>query len=89
MIQILIILIEAIVISLVSAFAILLMQKIGIREYLVVHAPKLISKAMECDFCTCWWVNLAISLLSWGVTGQWVIMACAVIATPITRALIR
>lgn len=80
---------KSVVISLVTAFGVMLMQKLGFRAYLIERGTKLISRMAECDFCFCWWTNVLFCLLIASVTGEWIMLLSALIATPITRALIQ
>ena len=82
-------LVKSVIISLVTAFAVMLMQKIGVRAYLIEKGAKLISRMAECDFCFCWWTNVLLCVLIAGTTDEWSILLSALIATPITRALIQ
>lgn len=84
-IGIIIMIVESMMVAMVATFGIQLMTKIGIRDDVIAKAPKLISKAFECDFCLCWWVCLAISLLISIRMMDASILICAVIGTPIAR----
>lgn len=84
-IGIIIMIVESMMVAMVATFGIQLMTKMGIRDEVIAKAPKLISKAFECDFCLCWWTCLAISLLISIRMMDASILICAVIGTPIAR----
>lgn len=85
---------EAVIISLASAFIILFIGKIGLRDYVISHSPvKLISQLFSCDFCLSFWVSLFISIgYCYFNTEVYFsllhIAAIPVLAAPITRMLI-
>jgi hypothetical protein len=78
--------------SLISAFILLFITKIGLRERIIIHSPLLISDLFDCDFCLSWWVNLVIMLSLWGVgVYDYSIIMCIFIpicGTPITRLIL-
>lgn len=84
-IQLIILVVESMMIAMLSCFAIQLITKMEIREWVIAHAPKLISKAFECNFCLCWWTCLLFSGLIALRMMDISILMCAVIGTPIAR----
>lgn len=75
----------------ISAFIYLFISKIGLREYIIIHATKLISQAFDCSFCLSFWLNMLVMLggLVWGYNYS--LFCCIfmpIMATPITRKLI-
>ena len=77
-----------IIIALFSCFVILLIEKIGYRELMLVRSPKLIADLFSCDFCLSWWINLIITLVFCVMECELYFICCAVAATPITRKLL-
>lgn len=75
-------------IALLSAFSILFIGRTGVRRWIVEHAPKLISKAFDCDFCLSFWTNLFICLVVCVFTGVWGIILLPPFLTPLTRKLV-
>ena len=45
-----------VLIALLSAFLILFIDKIGVRDNIISRSPKLVSKLFSCDFCLSFWV---------------------------------
>ena len=75
-------------VALVSAFMILLAAKLGIIEWLQVHAPtEFLYKLFSCKFCCSWWVSVGISLILSIATGHWYLLAIPFCSTVITRGL--
>lgn len=75
-------------IALIAAFIILLIGKIGLREYIVLVAPKLISKLFSCDFCLSFWLAFALAILASLICNSLILVAIPLFSTPITRILI-
>ena len=75
-------------IALTAAFGIMLVSKLGVRDKVIMEAPRLISELFSCDFCLSWWTCVFLSIIVSAVTGMWVMLCVAVLATPITRKLI-
>lgn len=75
----------AIIIALIACWVILFITKTGAREYIQVHAPKLISQMFSCDFCLSWWLCLLLAICFSIGTGNPVIILCAFCSTPIAR----
>lgn len=81
-----ILLISAIV-GCISAFILLLVNKLGLIEMLQVHGNDIMSELASCDFCMSWWMCLVISLFVIVIdptTGFFI----PFIATPICRRLL-
>lgn len=81
-------LIDIIIIALISAFIILLITKIGLRDFVIEQGPKLISKMFNCDFCLSFWANVFVAFFMAAVLGFLPLIAVPIFATPITRILI-
>ena len=75
-------------IALASAFVILLIGKLGIRDNIIAKAPKLISQLFECDFCLSFWTSLVLAIFLAIFFREMSILFVPVISTPITRTLI-
>lgn len=75
-------------VSTTAAFGIMLIGKLGVRDRVIMLAPKLISELFSCDFCLSWWTCLLLSALLAVIFGLWYILIVAFIATPLTRRLI-
>jgi hypothetical protein len=75
--------------GLLAAFAIKLIEKVGLREKGQIYAPKLISKMLNCDFCLSFWTNCIIALFFLCVDVQcmrWYLIP--LFSTPITHILL-
>lgn len=75
-------------IALIAAFIILLIGKIGLREYVILVAPRLISKLFSCDFCLSFWLAFVLAILAALICGSLIFVVIPLFSTPITRILI-
>lgn len=75
----------AIIIAMLVCWIIQFITITGIREYMEVHATKLLSKMVSCDFCLSWWLCLAYSICFAISIGDSSLIICAFISTPIAR----
>lgn len=75
-------------ISLSAAFAILLAERLGIRDKIVAEAPKLISQLFECDFCLSFWTSLILAIILAIIFNEMSIIFIPIVSTPITRILL-
>lgn len=75
-------------IALVSAFTILLIGKLGIRNEIITRAPKLISQLFDCDFCLSFWLSLILAIILAIFFNEIDVIFIPIISTPITRILI-
>lgn len=75
-------------IALAAAFAILLAERLGIRDKIVAEAPKLISQLFECDFCLSFWTSLILAIILAIFFNEMSIIFIPIISTPITRILL-
>lgn len=75
-------------IALVAAFIIMLIEKVGIRDYIIMSAPKLISKLFSCDFCLSFWTALILASVLACICGEAFILFIPIVTTPLTRLLI-
>lgn len=76
------------IIALTVAFIILLIGKLGLRNYLIARAPKLISELLECDFCLSFWLSLILACILAIIIGDINIIFIPVLSTPIIRFLL-
>ena len=76
------------IIALFSAFAILLIERVGYREKIQVKAPKLIAELFSCDFCLSWWTCFTMAFIFALLAYNLLITFTAIAATPITRKLL-
>lgn len=76
----------AIVVGLFASWLLVIADKWGVREWLQVHAPcDFLYKLFMCNFCTSWWLNVAICLTLAIITNKGVMLAIPLISTMITR----
>lgn len=78
----------ATIVALASAFFILFIGKIGLRDKIILHAPKLLSQMFDCDFCLSFWVAFVISGFLAVLLGVWVVALIPLISTPLTRIML-
>lgn len=71
-----------------AAFAILLAERLGIRDKIVAEAPKLISQLFECDFCLGFWTSLILAIILAIIFNEMSIIFIPIASTPITRILL-
>lgn len=75
-------------IALAAAFAILLIGKLGVRDEIIIRAPKLISQLFDCDLCLSFWTSLIFAIILAIFFNEMSIIFIPIISTPITRILI-
>lgn len=73
------------IVALLAAFLLLAAYKTGIVEYLQVHGNKLVAEMAHCDFCMCWWLSLAVSIVFLLVTLDCVCLGIPFLSTPLAR----
>ena len=78
----------AIIIACISAFFILFISRIGLRDRFIERSPKLISKMFGCDFCLSFWTGLFISIVFAIFTQDILLIGLPIMTTPITRILL-
>lgn len=76
------------IIALISAFIILLITKIGLRDSVIEHGPKLISRMFNCDFCLSFWTSVLVTAGMVLATKDLSLAVIPMLSTPITRILI-
>lgn len=75
-------------VALASAFAILLIGKLGIRDSIIAIAPMPVSKLFECDFCLSFWASLILAVILAIFFREISILFIPILSTPITRILL-
>lgn len=75
-------------IALASAFAILLIGKLGIRDSIIAIAPTPVSKLFECDFCLSFWASLILAVILAIFFREISVLFIPILSTPITRILL-
>lgn len=80
-------LLEAILVGAISSFVILFITVSGIRDMVVTHAPKLISRLFECNFCLSFWTSLIVAISLVTYTGDSLYLVTPIIVSPILRYL--
>ena len=76
------------IIALISAFIILLITKIGLRDFVIERGPKLISRMFNCDFCLSFWASVLVTAGMVLATKDLSLAVIPMLSTPITRILI-
>lgn len=71
-----------------AAFAILLAERLGVRDKIAAEAPKLISQLFECDFCLSFWMSLILAIILAIIFNEMSIIFIPIVSTPITRILL-
>ena len=79
---------HVIISALISAFVILFITKVGLRDFVIERSPRLISKMFNCDFCLSFWTNVFMAIIVISYTGFLPLIIVPIFATPITRILI-
>lgn len=75
-------------VALASAFAILLIGKLGIRDSIIAIAPVPVSKLFECDFCLSFWTSLILAVILAIFFREISVLFIPILSTPITRILL-
>lgn len=75
-------------VALASAFAILLIGKLGIRDSIIAIAPMPVSKLFECDFCLSFWTSLILAVILAIFFREISVLFIPILSTPITRILL-
>ena len=75
--------------ALLAAFVILLLGKLGIRDYIVAKSPvRFISKLFDCDFCLSFWTACLITTIVAICLDDITVMLIPFFSTPLTRFLL-
>lgn len=75
-------------VALASAFVILLIGKLGIRDSIIAIAPMPVSKLFECDFCLSFWMSLILAVILAIFFREISVLFIPILSTPITRILL-
>ena len=81
-------LIFTVIVALLAAFAILLIDKLGIREWVQIHGLKFFSEMFGCGFCLSFWAGCLFAIILAMVTWNPVLLAVPFCSTPLTRIMI-
>lgn len=79
---------QVIAVALVTAFIILLIGKLGIRDRVITRAPRLISELFDCDFCLSFWISAILALILALFLNEMNIIFVPILSTPLARFLI-
>ena len=80
--------IAAIFIACIASFIILFISKVNLRNFIIVRAPKIISKLFSCDFCLCFWISLILAIILAIIFNNINIIITPIISTPVARFLL-
>lgn len=75
-------------VALMAAFAVLLVKKWGIAEWMQVHGDKYMSRLFSCDLCMSFWAGVIISVIAVLFMDDCAYIFIPVLSTPITRMLV-
>lgn len=75
-------------ISLIAAFIITLLKKIGVIEYMQIKGNNLIHKLANCDFCLSFWIGGIFAFILAAATREPMFLAVPLFSTMITRNLL-
>ena len=79
----------AAIVACVSAWVLLLLNKLGAIDWLAANGNEMFSNMARCQFCLSWWTNIAFTILVVLATNDFVHLFIApFVATPITRKLL-
>ena len=76
------------VVSLVSAFIILLLKKWGVAEWMQVHGDDITSRLFACDLCMSFWTSVVLTVFAVTLMHDPVFFCVPILSTPITRILV-
>lgn len=82
------ILFVAAVVACMSAFIVLLLGRLGVRDYVVMYGTRLLSALFSCDFCMCFWTVVAITTILVVALHSPALLLAIPISTPIARILL-
>lgn len=75
-------------VALLAAFALLLLGKLRVLEFLQARGGRLLSAMARCGFCLSWWTSVAVSLSAFAATSDARFLAVPFFSTPLTRIMI-
>ena len=83
---------KIVILSAFVSFVVLLLTKTGLRDSMRDDADAagldLVAKAIDCDFCLCWWIALFTAIAISVTTGTPKYVPLAILSTPIARILL-
>lgn len=83
---------KIVILSAFVSFVVLLLTKTGLRDSMRDDADAagldLVAKAIDCDFCLCWWIALSTAIAISVTTGTPKYVLLAILSTPIARILL-
>jgi len=77
-----------VLVALLAAFAISVLYKIGVIEFMQINGNEFFSKLFNCQFCLCFWVNMILSIVYAIGLKEYTFLFIPVFSTVITRKLI-
>jgi hypothetical protein len=75
-----------IILGLITAFIVLLLEKLKIISYMVEKT--FLSKLFQCEFCLCFWLNYILIIPVGIYTGNFYCLLLPILATPVSRKLL-
>lgn len=79
---------QIVIVALITTFIVLFISKIGLRDFIIIRSPELVSKLFSCDFCLCFWIGLTIALIAHFVVDWPFTLILPACSTPIARYLL-
>lgn len=79
---------QIIIVALITTFIVLLISKIGLRDFIITEGPEKVSQLFSCDFCLCFWIGLTITLIAHFVVGWPFTLILPACSTPMARYLL-
>ena len=77
-----------IIVALIASFIVLLLNKVGVLEWMQIKGNEFISKMANCHFCLSFWVALIISIFIAFYFQNPILILVPICSTPITRILL-
>lgn len=77
-----------IIIGSTTAFIIILIKKLGIRDIIISRAPKLFSQLFDCDFCLSFWISVIFVIILVYINKDISMLIIPFLSTPISRFLL-
>lgn len=74
--------------ALLSAFALLLLGKWRVLEWMQMHGNRLLSAMAGCTFCLSWWCGVLVAVTLYVITGDAAALASPLLSTPLTRIML-
>ena len=75
-------------VALAAAFAIMLMRKWGVVEWVIVHGNDFFSQMFSCDFCLSFWTCSVLMTVCACWYGEPLLVLCGLFSCPLTRRLL-